>query len=127
VSTRGATKANHMVHGRCHYAKNPGHGVDFDATAWFDQATDDKVKALFDIGCANDFEADAVARFVAKTDVEVRQFLDGCKPGKGRDDPIPFDVVINRLDAATWVRNNRPELAEQLRKAGLMTMGLGQE
>jgi len=123
VGTRNAAQAGRRrVHAVCRVGDNADLRVDFDATAWFEAATDANIEALLRIGCAGDKEADAVARWVARHghDVELQQLLKQCDQA-GKSARLTFDVKISRADADGWVRQHRPELAARLAEEGLLS------
>lgn len=85
----------------------------FDATLWFEQASDKDITDLAAIGWRGDKEADAIA-----------EFLEG--RGLGEPDTIEevfkacsvldtgFEVSIEPDDAVKWVADNRPQLMETI-------------
>ena len=87
--------------------------VEFDAQKWFEQASGDDMIRLAGIGWGGDWEADAVAEFVAKKDRNVRAVLDYC-----HDNEIGFEVYIYEKDANDWLRLCRPLVQDRLRAQG---------
>lgn len=79
--------------------------VEFDAVPWFEQASDDEIEELAGVGWGGDYEADAVAEFVADTQPSVRKVIDA---GKG------FEVHVNVADALHWLNEHRPSLAQRI-------------
>lgn len=122
MGTRGAVKAGFMmIHALCYVGNNEQMQVDFDATPWFEQASNAQIEALFRIGCAGDVEADQVAMFVADLgmDAELCKLLHECQPQTHRNQ-LSFDVRINPRDASCWLRETKPVLAERLQARGLL-------
>lgn len=78
----------------------------FDATAWFEQASDDEIHGLVACHCGGDYAADAVAvwsasLFDAVADVFRYDELARCG----------FECHVNEDDAEAWIAKHRPRLA----------------
>jgi hypothetical protein len=79
-------------------------GVDFDATRWFEAATDAQIQALAECGWGGDYPADEVAgamRTIREVDalfvlIELR--------GAG------YECSVDSRDALAWVAEHRPRL-----------------
>jgi hypothetical protein len=87
----------------------------FDATPWFEQASDDEILALAKIGWKNDYEADEVARFVESERVEV--VFDYCRRKQAQGNTVGFEAEINPTSALEWLRQHRPHLSAKLEKS----------
>jgi len=79
--------------------------VEFDAVAWFEQASDDEIEELAGIGWGGNYEADAVAEFVAGSVPSVRKVID---KGQG------FEVHVDVAQALAWLAEHRPTLCERI-------------
>lgn len=87
--------------------------ADFDATKWFEQASDEEIIALILCGFGGDYPADAVAHFMAEHDSNVArvfQYLEfGPKMPDG--DTVGFECHVSDSDASMWIQKHKPELA----------------
>ena len=93
----------------------------FDATAWFDQASDDQVVDLADAGWGGDYQADEVASFFENspgfdrlTDMYGHLF----RANRDREARVGFECHVHSGDAFAWLEGNRPALAARLRELG---------
>lgn len=76
----------------------------FHCTAWFEQASDEEIKALIDCDFGGDYGADAVAEFydgIIPEITEMFRFKD-----KG------FECHVNAEEAWAWIKVHRPHLTE---------------
>ena len=85
--------------------------VDFDATAWFEQASDQEIIELADCGWRGDYPADAVAEFMADHNNQIQRLFDYLShdPRTGKD-PIGFECSVNEGDARAWLKEHRPQI-----------------
>lgn len=82
--------------------------VKFDASTWFDQASDADIVALADDEWAMSDLADSVALFCADGDPKLKEMLaDLPKDGS-------FSCEVDREQAMAWVQKFRPELHPEL-------------
>jgi len=91
-------------------ARIKGDGIDgqthqFDAVPWFKQASDDEISDLAAKGWGGDYEADAVAEFVADTVPGVQFIID---KGEG------FEVHVDGPQAMAWLADHKTSLYEEL-------------
>lgn len=83
----------------------------FDATPWFEQASDEAIIELAEGGWTGSV-AEKVARFVEDESVEV--VIDYCLRKEAQGRPVGFGVEIHPGTALEWLRLHRPHLAEKL-------------
>jgi hypothetical protein len=87
----------------------------FQANRWFSEATDEEIKDLAGIGWGYDLEADRIAYFMEPLDVEVEEVLNYCRSAKRlSSDPIGFEVLVDKAQAAAWLAVHRPGLWEEI-------------
>lgn len=97
---------------------NDDHGpvIRFDATPWFEQASDDDIRALRqeEYGCG--YESDCVAEFVADRDATVAGFFSylSFRNDHGRGSGSGYTVRIGDKDAESWIAEHRPHLAAKV-------------
>ena len=86
--------------------------VSFDAAAWFAQATDDEIFALYRIGWSGDYEADAVLDYFRDKDVDVTALYDYLEAThrEGSRQPVGFECSVNGDEALVWLKVHRPAL-----------------
>lgn len=95
-------------------ADNDDYGpvIDFDATPWFEQASERDIQHLRDEGYGCGEESDGVAEFMADRDAIVAEFFTYLsfrqEHGRGRGG---YTVRIGDRDADAWIAENRPHLA----------------
>ncbi len=95
--------------------------IDFDATAWFEQASDEELEALARMGWCRGYEADAVARHFEEEDVrrgsrgETKRLFDylATEPTVGGE-RVGFECSVNVAEAENWVFAHREDLARRL-------------
>lgn len=85
--------------------------VDFDATKWFEQATDAEIVALARSEWGGDYEADAVAQFFNEVGGKnsthrLFKYLDIIHDS----DDCGFECHIDEEAARAWLRVHRPKL-----------------
>ena len=88
------------VHSDDHVAE-----VSFDATEWFEQATNSDILALRKIGWGGDYAADVVAQFFSLDDDVEHLFW----YVRAHDD-IGYECHVDADDALEWIRQNRTSL-----------------
>lgn len=83
----------------------------FDATEFFEEASDLDILELEDCGWGGDYPADEVARsFDIVEFPDVQNVFDYC----ARKDAMGFECHIHEADAIKWLIANRPSLARQI-------------
>jgi hypothetical protein len=82
----------------------------FDALLWFQQASDDDIRALAECGWGGDYPADDVARHVSDTNADVERVLDNttCEEGMG------FECHVNETMARAWLKEHKLALHDEL-------------
>jgi hypothetical protein len=93
--------------------------VAFDPLAWFEQADPEDIVELARCGWGGDYPADAVARFMAEQNGEVQALFDsldrlGDLPS--HKDLRGFECHVEEEAALAWLRANRPEVYEDVRR-----------
>jgi hypothetical protein len=86
--------------------------VSFDASAWFAQATDEEIFALYGIGWSGDYEADTVLDYFRDKDADVTalyEYLEATHR-QGSRHPVGFECSINGDEALVWLKVHRPAL-----------------
>ena len=83
----------------------------FDATKWFEQATDNEIEQLARCDYGGDYAADAVAEWSAK-------LLDDVAAVFAYDElaRCVFECHVNEDDAEAWIATNRQHLAAKISK-----------
>lgn len=83
------------------------HQVHFEALDWFEQATEEELKALIDCGFRGDYASDWVAEWTADHNTEVQAIMDWIQEeGSG------FEVSVNEDDAMVWLAHYRPHMVD---------------
>lgn len=85
----------------------------FDATAWFEQASDTEILDLAKIDWRGDYAADAVAEFFEGHNIGTPDTVDDVFKAVNVLD-TGFEVSVEPDDAIRWVEKNRPHLMEQI-------------
>ena len=93
-----------MINAKC-YSDDGAVEVKFDATAWFEQATEEQIKDLADIEWGGNYAADDVALFMAEQDKKVQKMFNYCE---NHPDGIGFECHVTPEDAMAWVNEHRP-------------------
>lgn len=96
------------VHSDDHNAK-----VEFDATKWFEQASDEEIIGLAKADFGGDYESDEVAEFFADTLTKpVFDYLDHLRGSFGQR--VGFECHVEPVDVRCWLDINRHDLLEQI-------------
>lgn len=102
-----------MIKAECH-SDDFRMEASFDATRWFEQASDQEITALAECGWRGDYPADEVARhFEDDATRDVFEYL-AVKPKMPNGDPVGFECSVSEEDALAWLRVNRPDLAARI-------------
>jgi hypothetical protein len=85
------------------------HEVQFDASPWFAQASDDEIRALHDIGYCGDSAADEVLLFFEDQIAAVGALVEYCRRSQehGREG-VGFECVVEERAALRWLNAHRP-------------------
>lgn len=85
--------------------------IEFDATRWFEQASDDELRALHGKAFCNAEAADVVLLFFENTGADVRQLLEYCRRTQANGaDGVGFECIVDREAAMAWIAARRPAL-----------------
>ena len=87
--------------------------VQFDATPWFEQAEDDEIQALIDCDWRGDYPADAVALHMQDQNKKLKALFEYVVAAKDIGDGMGFEVAVDETSALKWLKENRPEIAEE--------------
>jgi hypothetical protein len=83
--------------------------ANFDARPWFEQATDNEIRALVEIEFGGNIESDSLAQFCEDYDENVKavgQYVQTVAVG--------YECNISPDDACKWIAQNRPLLWQKL-------------
>jgi hypothetical protein len=84
--------------------------VRFDASDWFEHASEEDVRALAGVGWMRDYEADVVAKhFDRPQNPTMREAFRHIRGGR-----VGFEVEVNDRDALEWLKKFRPEWYENI-------------
>jgi hypothetical protein len=81
--------------------------VDFDAEAWFKQATKKAILGLQSINYRGDYEADAVGEYFERANQQIRDLFKYIRLTKQG-----FEVVVDAKKAEAWLKKNKPKVWE---------------
>lgn len=88
--------------------------VSFDASAWFEQASDSEIIELARCGWGGDYAADEVSQFFSGTQTgKVFDYLEN-HPASETNDAIGHETHVDMDEAVEWVIANRPGVASML-------------
>jgi hypothetical protein len=88
----------------------------FDATAYFEQASDQQISELQACGFGGDYPADAVAQFHADTNKDLEAMFDylaRIANDPSKKDCSGFECHVDESDAQAWINANRPHLIQE--------------
>jgi hypothetical protein len=92
--------------------------LEFDATSFFEQASDEDLIDLAECGWGSDYAADEVAHFMeASGDEQFGKFfayLAIKNEFRGDDEMTGFEVKVNRGEALDWLTTFRPTVLAQI-------------
>jgi len=80
--------------------------VTFDATPWFEQASDADILELAKCDFGGDYPADDVARFFEDRIPGIAATLEHCRQTEG----VGFECHIDADHATEWLKENKPDL-----------------
>jgi hypothetical protein len=88
----------------------------FDATKWFEQASDEEVVDLAKICWGGDYASDEVARFMQEHDTDVKKVFDylALDPTMGTGDTVGFECHVDEREARVWLKKNKPALSVRI-------------
>lgn len=89
--------------------------ANFDAVAYFVQASDDELVALVDCGFSGDYPADEVAQFMSDLDEGVeRVFMYLSFEPEHFGDRVGFECHVDQGPALLWIKAHRPTAYQRL-------------
>ena len=86
----------------------------FDAGAWFNQASDQEIFDLHEIGWGGDEAADVVALFFEETNEDIGALIVFCRSTQGTHNALGFECSVNADNAMDWLKQNRHGLWARL-------------
>ncbi len=90
----------------------------FDATEWFEQATDEEIQDLAACNWGGDNPADEIARFFRARNPKVESVFEHLKTANDRrrfyEDETGFECHIDGSSGVNWLKINRPQLFNRL-------------
>ena len=105
-----------MIRTECHSSDNQ-HVVEFDSTPWFKEADTHTIVLLAKRDWTAPWIADALERRPLYPELhELLQYARDKLQTESLEDPNWSTVHcrVNRSDALTWLKKNRPEIAERI-------------
>lgn len=89
--------------------------VEFDATAWFEKATDEDIRQIRAEDYFGGESCDSVAEYMADHNDKVAGFFSYLtfRQEHGRGSADGYSVRIGDKDAEAWIAANRPHLADR--------------
>jgi len=84
--------------------------IDFDATDWFCQASDEEIVDLIGCDWGGDYPADAVAQFYEGTNAEIGTLFSYLSSIKNTRKACGFECHVDGATAVEWLRKNKPHL-----------------
>lgn len=94
--------------------------VEFDATPWFAQASDEQIRELAKIDWQGDYAADAVAEFFEETNPKIKAlmtYLQSIQGLRSHKDCCGFECSVESEDALAWLKERRVALWRELEEA----------
>lgn len=85
----------------------------FDATSWFEQASDSEIIELASIDWSNNTATDTVAEFYEGHNVGSPDTVDDVFKAVNVLD-TGFEVSVESADAIAWIQEKRPHLMNQI-------------
>jgi hypothetical protein len=85
--------------------------INFDATDWFTQATEEQIVELARCGWRGDYPADEVAMWTSDQNSEVaRVFAYLEEISIHQKETLGFECSVNAKDAIAWLKANQPQV-----------------
>lgn len=101
-----------MIKSRC-YSDDLGIEVNFDATPWFESASDEKIVALINCNFGGDYGADTVAEDLADRNPEIKKMFDYIgiiRESQAKKGVGGFECHVDAAQALAWVNRYRPHI-----------------
>lgn len=102
-----------MIQGKCR-SDDYNVEIEFDATAWFEQASEADIIKLAECQWGGDYPADAVSEFFS--DQETSRIFDYVSnhPAKLSNNAVGHETYVDSDQAVRWLEENRPEIAKAI-------------
>lgn len=84
--------------------------VDFDATPWFEQSTDDQITDLAGCNFCCDYPADEVAIWMSDRNPQVAKMFLYIEAATTKRHSEGFECHVDEKSATAWVKTHRPYL-----------------
>jgi len=107
-----------MIRANCH-SDDHNVKVDFDATKWFQQASNEEILALARCKFGGDYPADDVAVWNAERNKKIAlmfKYLVIIANDPAKKDCNGFECRINSVDAHKWLKKNRKLLLKKINR-----------
>lgn len=91
--------------------------IEFDATLWAEQASDQALIDLGQCGCRGDYPADDVVMFMADHDEKAAslfEFIQIVQTQPYNGDTNGFECAVDEDDLRKWLQEHKPHLVEQV-------------
>ena len=88
--------------------------IDFDATNWFETATDQEIVELIECEWGGDYPSDDIAKTLSETNKDLAQlfnYLDIIQDDPAKKNVCGFECKVDELSAIEWMKKHRPHLA----------------
>ena len=100
-----AKKTKKAVTAECH-SDDRVFEVTFDASSFFDKASDEEIVALMECGWGGDYPADNVAESVEESNESIRELFSYVRRVKD----MGFECHVNEEEAIAYLKIKRPHL-----------------
>ena len=97
-----------MIHAEVH-SDDHVFEISFDASPWFENASDAEITALAECGWGGNYPADRVAKEIPAHD-EIKAMFDYLYRISGTRRACGFECHVTANDAEAWIKTNRPHL-----------------
>jgi hypothetical protein len=93
-----------MIKAECH-SDDRAVEVSFDATPWFEQASQEDIESLKECGWGGDYPADDVAIFMAEHNGEIQDMFKYIE-FRHKIEHIGFECHVDSEDAEKWIKSS---------------------
>jgi hypothetical protein len=107
-----------VIHGVCH-SDDGVVEVQFDASSWFNQASEKEILDLARCGWKNDYPADQVVFYMSDRDqriADMMKYLELIKNDPMKKDLGGFACAIDETESLVWLKQHRRTLYNRVRK-----------
>ena len=101
-----------MIKSRC-YSDDHLVEVEFDATPWFETASDEKIVTLMNCRFGGDYGADTVAEDMIDRNSEIKKMFDYIRiiqDSPAKKDACGFECHVDTDQALNWISKYRPHI-----------------